>query len=188
MLQDELKIEVLIRRFLLGEMSEDDRSTFEERFVADVDLFEQTRVVEDELVESYVRGTLDAAEKEKFERAFLTTERRRERVEFTRAMIDKLTGQKEFVAAEKPETAKEKPSVWDSISGFFKMPGLAFGTITSRKRRHGDAPREAAPSSRVFTSMAAKTAMTDRTMKGSVRITCPKRMKAEDFRNSPKPP
>ncbi len=83
-----------VQRFLLGEMSEDERAAFEEMFVADEDLFERVRAGEDELIEAYLRGTLRSGEKEIFERSFLTTERRRSRVEFTRAMLDKLTGQR----------------------------------------------------------------------------------------------
>lgn len=127
MIQNEFKMEAEIRGFLLGEMSETERSAFEERFVAGEDLFEQMRVVEDELTESYVRGTLPAAEKEKFERSFLTTERRRNRVAFTRTMLDKLTEQKQAAAVKKTETIAAGPSIWDSIAGFFKTPSLAFG-------------------------------------------------------------
>jgi len=126
-IEDELKNEAEVRRFLLGEMSEDARSAFEEKFVADEVFFEQVRVVEDELIESYIRGTLPAAEREKFERSFLTTERRRNRVEFTRTMLDKLTETKKIAAVKKIETVAASPSVWDSIAGFFKTPSLAFG-------------------------------------------------------------
>ena len=125
--QDELKNEAQARRFLLGEMSGDERGAFEEKFIADELLFEQARVVEDELIESYIRGTLPLAEREKFERSFLTTERRRSRVAFTRTMLGKLSEQKEIAAVKKTETAAAAPSVWDSIAGFFKTPSLAFG-------------------------------------------------------------
>jgi hypothetical protein len=124
-IQDETKLEAEVRRFLLGEMSETERGAFEERFVADEDLFEQVRVGEDELVESYVRGTLSPAQKEKFERSFLTTERRRSRVEFTRTMLDKLAGQTEV--AVKQTYAAANPSLRDSIADFFKTPAFAFG-------------------------------------------------------------
>lgn len=124
--QEELKTEAEVRRFLLGELSETERSAFEEKFVADDEFFEQIRLSEDELIESYIRGTLPPAEKEKFDRSFLTTERRRERVAFTRTMINRLTGQ--VAAAKKIETAAAtSPSVWDSIASFFKTPSLAFG-------------------------------------------------------------
>jgi hypothetical protein len=121
-IQDELKLEAEARRFLLGEMSEDERSGFEENFVADADLFEQIRACEDELIESYIRRTLSRAEREKFERNFLKTERRRKRVEFTRAMLDKLN--RKTVGAEK---AAADSSAWNSILDFFRTPKLVFG-------------------------------------------------------------
>ena len=68
------------------------------------------------------------------------------------------------------------------------MPGTALGTITSRKRRHGEAPSEAAPSSSVLMSTVAKTAITERTMKGMVKTTWPARMNSQERRNSPKLP
>ena len=118
-------MEADIRRFLLGEMSETERSAFEEMFVADEDVFEQVRVGEDELVESYIRGTLTSVQKEKFERSFLTTERRRNRVEFTRTMLDKLAGQTN--ADVKKTEAAANASLWHSIADFFKTPAFAYG-------------------------------------------------------------
>ena len=121
-------MEAQVRRFLLGEMSEGERGAFEELFVADEELFERVRVVEDELVESYLRGALSPAEREKFERTVLTTQRRRSRVEFTRTMLDKLAAHKEVGDVKKTEpVAVASPSVWNSIADFFKTPTLAFG-------------------------------------------------------------
>jgi len=115
--QENLYNETEIRRFLLGELEEKERLALEEKFLADEDFFVQIRVAEDELIEAYVRGKL--AEKEKFEREFLTTEKRRERVEFTRQMIAKL--------GEKPQTIKEKISFLASLTEFFGQPKFAFG-------------------------------------------------------------
>lgn len=127
MTQNELKNEAEVRRFLLGEMSADERNAFEENFVVDDVSFEQIRVVEDELIESHVRGTLPAVEKEKFERSFLTTDRRRNRVAFMRTMLDKVTQEKETAVLKKTEVVAAVPSVWDSLAGLFKTPQLAFG-------------------------------------------------------------
>ncbi|HEX8116050.1 MAG TPA: hypothetical protein VF521_02145 [Pyrinomonadaceae bacterium] len=110
-------------------MSEEERAAFEQTFVVDEDLFEQARVVEDELVEAYVRGMLSPAEREKFERNFLTTARRRARVEFTRGMLGNLAGQnKRLVAArESVGVAAARPSVRHLIASFLKAPAPAFG-------------------------------------------------------------
>lgn len=131
MTQDELKNEAQIRRFLLGEMPEAERVAFEERFVAADDFFGQVLVAEDELIESYVRGTLAASEKTKFERGFLTAERRRARVAFTRAMIGKLTEDKEIAAVKKTGTAAAASSVRDLITNLFKVPSLTFGAVSA---------------------------------------------------------
>jgi hypothetical protein len=120
--------ETEIRRFLLGDMREDERSAFEERFVESADFFEEIRVSEDELIESYIRKTLSPGEKENFEKSFLTTKIRRRRVAFTREMLGKLPEYKEAAAVKKIETAAaQNPSVWNSIIDFFKTPKLAFG-------------------------------------------------------------
>lgn len=127
MVQENTHNDAEIRRFLLGEMSETERSAFEARFVADEGLFEQISVAEDELVESYVRETLSPAEKTTFEREFLSTEPRRRRVAFTRAMLDKIKKENE-IAAKKIETASAAhASRWASLANLFKTPKLAFG-------------------------------------------------------------
>lgn len=127
MTQENLHNETEIRRFLLGELPADARIAFEERFVADESLFEQISVAEDELIESYLRETLSPVEKKVFEREFLSTESRRQRVAFTRTMLGKLNEENKIAAAKKTETAAKNSSVWDSIAIFFKTPKLAFG-------------------------------------------------------------
>jgi hypothetical protein len=128
-IRDEFTREAEARRFFLGEMSDDERGAFEAAFVSDEGLFEQARAVEDELVEAYVRGTLAPAEREKFEHCFLTTARRRGRVEFTRTMLGRMAGQRSEAAAEIKTTGPTttQPSVWGSIVSLFKTPRFAYG-------------------------------------------------------------
>lgn len=127
MKQNDQHNETEMRRFLLGEMHEDERSAFEKNFVADEELFEKLRVCEDELIESYVRGTLKETSRKEFEKCFLTTAKRRERVDFTRRMIAKLP---EFGVFERENEvfATRKSSILSSIIELFKTPKFAFGT------------------------------------------------------------
>ena len=128
MVQEHTHNEAEIRRFLLGEMPETERSAFETRFVADESLFEQISVAEDELIESYLRETLSPAEKTNFEREFLATEPRRQRVAFTRTLLDKLKTEQEIAAVKKTETATTAhPSVWENLTNLLRFPKLAFG-------------------------------------------------------------
>lgn len=126
MTENDLKIETDARRFLLGDLSGGEQLAFEENFIADADLFERVRVVEDELIESYVRETLAPAERAKFEKCFLATDARRRRVAFTRTMLDELAARQER-AVVVAEVEAAKPTVWDSIAALFKTPSLAFG-------------------------------------------------------------
>lgn len=119
-----LENEYEIRRFLLGEMAEDERTVFEACFLADQDRFESVKVVEDELIEAYVRGQLAAGERENFEKAFLTTAKRRERVAFTRAMLENLATPKHDIIY----ATEASPSFPGSLVAFFKRPAFAGAT------------------------------------------------------------
>lgn len=62
-----------IRDYLLGDLSNDEREQIELRLLTDRDFIEQLTLFEEELVDEYVRGTLAAGERRKFERSFLST-------------------------------------------------------------------------------------------------------------------
>lgn len=76
----------LLRRYLLGELLEEgQRRRVEERLLTDDGFYEEVLIAEDELVEEYVSGLLDAGEKERFETHFLSTPERRHKLQFARA-------------------------------------------------------------------------------------------------------
>jgi hypothetical protein len=126
-IKDEPKIEADARRFFLGDMAEHERDGFEANFIENQELFDRLSVVEDELIESYVRDTLAAGDRQKFEQNFLVSKRRRERVEFTRGLIGKLGQEKKASAVKKTETAAAaQNSVWRSITDFLRAPAFAF--------------------------------------------------------------
>ena len=127
MASENLQNETKIRRFLLSGMSDAERTAFEESFITDEDLFEQMRVVEDELIEQYVRGTLAVSEREMFEKNFSMTEKRRERISFMRSFLDKISEQSS--AVKKNETEIVSISFWEKLNSFFKIPKLVFGAV-----------------------------------------------------------
>ena len=124
----EIENQKIIKQFLFGEMSEENRFDFEGRFLTDSNLFDEIKVVEDELIEKYVRGWMNSAESSKFEKHFLTTTKRRERVEFSRQFINKTDEQKVVAKAtfKKDEgvTAAEE-SIWDKLATLFRIPKIA---------------------------------------------------------------
>lgn len=85
--------DILIRRFLLGELDEREREQIEGRFISDSRFRENVLVVEDDLVEDYLEDCLAVDEKEKFVANFLGLPRQRRKVRIAKSV-------KEYVRAE----------------------------------------------------------------------------------------
>ena len=125
-----------LRDFLLGDSSESERAALEDRFLAEEDFSAQVQVVEDELIESYLRGELSARDRKRFEAAFLTQPRRRERVLMMKGVLAAAN-------AEAPLPAETSPSLWANLLASLRWQNafaryavaagvlvvLAFGTL-----------------------------------------------------------
>jgi len=77
---------ILIRRYLLGEIAEQDRELVEVRLLTDPQYFNQLVRVEEELTDQYVRCELSRHEREMFEGHFMNAPERRENVAFDMAL------------------------------------------------------------------------------------------------------
>jgi hypothetical protein len=108
----------LLRRYLLGELSEDERARFQDNYFADNDLFEELLVVEEELIDDYVRGGLSAKERQQFVERFMSTAEGRERIEFSRVL--------KKAAGTQTQTASEvrRQSFWQSASTWLAGAGV----------------------------------------------------------------
>src|SRR6266550_3787685 len=67
----------LITRYLLGELTEDEQTTLEERAFSDRDYFQQVRAVEKDLIDEYARGELSGPARQAFEQRFVASDSRR---------------------------------------------------------------------------------------------------------------
>lgn len=74
-----------LRRYLLGQLPEAERDALEDRLITDGEWRVEVDAVERDLIDDYVRGGLKADEGTSFERLFLPSERRREKVIIARA-------------------------------------------------------------------------------------------------------
>src|SRR5215475_445410 len=75
-----------IVRYLLGRLTEDEQTDFEEQLLESEALFEALEEAESELIDEYVGDALLADDRRRFELYFLTQPERRARVEFARAL------------------------------------------------------------------------------------------------------
>src|SRR5258705_949832 len=74
--------EILIRRYLLGDVAEDEQRRVEERLLADDLYFDCLCRSETDLIDEYARGALAPGDRLPFEQRFLSAPDRRERVQF----------------------------------------------------------------------------------------------------------
>lgn len=83
--------EALAKRYLLGLLSPEEVARFEQRYFADDSLFEEMETVEDQLVDAYVRGELNANDRNQFESALSNSKRLAERVQLGRVLAKRIS-------------------------------------------------------------------------------------------------
>lgn len=82
----------LVTRFLLGELSEEERAEVEARFLADNDFFEEVLSAEDALLDQYLLGQLTGEQRERAESLFRSSDRQRREALFTEELIVAVRG------------------------------------------------------------------------------------------------
>ena len=71
-----------MRAFLLGTLSGDQKTEFEERILTEPGVYDELLVVEEELIDQYVAGDLSSLERQQFENHFLVTAERQKNLRF----------------------------------------------------------------------------------------------------------
>lgn len=77
----------LRRRYLLGELSEREQTSLEERYFSNDEAFEQLLATEEELVDDYVRGALSHGQREHLETRLKLSPDGKRKLEFSRALM-----------------------------------------------------------------------------------------------------
>jgi hypothetical protein len=74
-------------RYLLGLLSEEEAERVDELSIADDEVAWRLRATENDLVDAYVRGTLNDTDRARFERVYLVTPKRRDKVRFATSLL-----------------------------------------------------------------------------------------------------
>lgn len=111
-----------MQRYLLGELLPEDRSRFEELYFNSDELFEKLRLVEEELIDSYVRDELATQQRARFEQRYLVTRERRERVAFARSFAA-------MIAAEQAQASR-----WSGMIAWLRDEWTALTTTRATWR------------------------------------------------------
>lgn len=122
--------EATVRQYLLDELAPDERARLEERLMTEDVLFarlvELEEAQEDELIDQYVHGELSADECERFERVFLSTTERREKLNLARELKSYATSEA-FQARHKQKGKKKKGPGFSSFLAFFRFQSPLVG-------------------------------------------------------------
>ena len=105
--------EILMRRYFLGDLPQEERVRLEDRYLLDVALFEELLAAENDLIDAYVRGELTEAERQQFEMEYLKSPEGRGRLDFARALSQVSVLAKEAVPARKNSLLKR---MWAALS------------------------------------------------------------------------
>lgn len=109
--------------YLLGRLSESELERFERSYLTDEDLFNELREVEEELIDDFASGALTAEQRLSFEKYFLRSSERREKLAFATAMTERAVAWQSgtlvsteqvtgvLTAVETRENSKSKPHV-----------------------------------------------------------------------------
>lgn len=73
--------------YLLGQMSEEEKEQFEDECFAQKSWPSQIKLIEEELIDAYLHGEMEPGQRELFERNYLITEGRQERVKVAAALL-----------------------------------------------------------------------------------------------------
>jgi hypothetical protein len=112
-MEERLKTEQQMIRYLLGDMSIEEQIAMETGYFNDPEKFNLLQIVEHDLIEGYINGKLSASGRIKFEQHFLSTPARRERVQF----FDTLTKVLPFeIEQQVPEQAPVRAAALESIN------------------------------------------------------------------------
>jgi hypothetical protein len=95
-----------LTRYLLGQLAEDDADRLDELAVVDDDMAWRVRVVENDLVDAYVRGVLDAKSRQQFEAHYLASPKRRAKVRFAERFARAVDASKGPAAERQPEETR----------------------------------------------------------------------------------
>ena len=90
--------EALIRRYMLGDVNEDERTNIEKRLMTDPDYLGRLQLVETDLADDYVSGAMGGGEKAKFEDHFLSAPQHRQKLRVATALRSYSATQKETVS------------------------------------------------------------------------------------------
>ena len=96
-------------RYLLGDLSEEEETTIGRRYLSESETSEELEIAEDELIDRYVRSELSAKDSSRFEKMVRSSPRLRERVEFAKILVKRVSSEAPVAAVTPGSAGGSKP-------------------------------------------------------------------------------
>jgi hypothetical protein len=117
--------EKLLTRYLLGNLSEQQRLQVEGEFLRDDQSYERLLALENELFYDYAQNKLSPGEREQFEKRFLSSEQNRKRAMLASALARKMSEAAPVETTEKGIADRERRHFWQSLKSYFVAQSAA---------------------------------------------------------------
>src|SRR6516225_677122 len=126
-----LSTEHAIRQYLLGKLNDQDglEDSLSLQILTDDELSEIADVIEDEIIEDYLDGTLSATDKKAVEEYFLSPVERKEKLRFAKLLRDHLASKAEAFEAKWSRKSLAKRSFSLRSTGLRKYSSTAFLSV-----------------------------------------------------------
>lgn len=112
-----------VRQYLLGSLAQEEREQMELRLFLEDEFLTLVEGAEDDLIDDYVAGDLTEMERKRFERHFLCTPERQQKLQLIQALWRRANPKKEAERAEREGTGKkENLPVTKESQGVFRLP------------------------------------------------------------------
>ncbi len=86
-----MESEKIIRRYLLGQLSDSDKETLEHEYLVKPAMLRKVEMGEDELIDEYLEKRLSEDDRRSFLQVFLTTREREEKLHLARALAERVS-------------------------------------------------------------------------------------------------
>jgi len=121
--------EKVMRKYLLGELPEEEREQIEKNMLTDDGFFQNLLTledtVEDELIDDYFNGNLTDREKKEFEQIFLSTQERREKLALVRDL--NLRASSAAILPRVVETSSDMQPWWRALPALLRLQNPIVG-------------------------------------------------------------
>lgn len=114
----------LIRRYLLEDLSEEERQQIEQLLMSKDDFYQELLYAEDNLIDDYIFGRLPEEDQPKFKKRFLKVPELRQSVSLATALRKHALETKPVVVV--PASAPSQPAFFDSLRSFLTRPAVGF--------------------------------------------------------------